>query len=117
MNSSTFFAMLVACGWALGSTEAGLANVTPALLTPPAALVVRAYARAPPHGRTSRALAAFQEASAPIASGWLAIAVALTPMLACQLATEFKFAAALCFVAVCVAVWIALFLPALLAEG
>ena len=42
----SLLAMLVACGWALGSTEAVLANVTPAVLTPPAALIVRAYAKA-----------------------------------------------------------------------
>jgi len=107
--------LLVLSGWALGSTEAVLANVTPALLTPPAALVLRAYVKAKPEGRVLRAAHAVQYACAPISSGWVAIAAAISPMLACQLATEFKVAAILCFVAVCVSVWIGVFLPLLLA--
>ena len=38
----------------------------------------------------------------------------LAPVLTCQLATEFRVAAALCFVTLCVFVWIGTCLPALL---
>ena len=116
----TELALLVASGWALGSTESVLACITPALLTPPAALIVRAYTRASRGGgkpdRVSRAVKAFERASAPIVSNWLSIGVAMCPMLACQLQAEFKVAAALCFVAVCVGGWICIVLPFLLAE-
>ena len=111
----SLLALLVACGWALGSTEAVLACVTPALLTPPAALVLRAYVKAE-GSRLARASYAFDAASAPIASGWLALAVAIAPILACHLDMEFKVAATICFVALCVVLWIGVFLPMLLAE-
>ena len=122
--TATMLGLLVASGWALGSVEAVLACVTPALLTPPAALIIRAYVRASrPSGprlavesRVERAVRAFEQASIPITSGWVAMAVALTPMLLCQLMTEFKVAAALCFAAACVSAWIGVFLPLLLAE-
>ena len=122
--TATMLGLLVASGWALGSVEAVLACVTPALLTPPAALIIRAYVRASrPSGprlavesRVERAVRAFEQASIPITSGWVAMAVALTPMLLCQLITEFKVAAALCFAAACVSAWIGVFLPLLLAE-
>ena len=82
--TATMLGLLVASGWALGSVEAVLACVTPALLTPPAALIIRAYVRASrPSGprlavesRVERAVRAFEQASIPITSGWVAMAVA-----------------------------------------
>ena len=56
--------------------------------------------------REERAARAFERASTPILSNWLAMAVALCPMLACQLMVEFKVAAALCYVALCVAAFV-----------
>ena len=122
--TSTILALLVASGWALGSVEAVLACVTPSLLTPPAALVVRSYVRASRttgaseavEGRAERAMRAFEQAAAPITSSWVAMSVALAPMLLCQLATEFKVAAALCFLGLCISAWVGVFFPALLAE-
>ena len=113
-------AMLVASGWALSSTEAVLACATPSLLTPPAALILRVYERASRNGgvnqRELRAARAFERAGVTIISGWVAMSVALAPMLMCQLITEFKVAAALLYVAVCIIAWVALFLPVALAE-
>ena len=47
----SLLALLVACGWALSSIEAVLACVSPALMTPPAALVISAYASSAHKGR------------------------------------------------------------------
>ena len=116
----TMLALLVASGWALGSTEAVLACITPAMLTPPAALVIRAYTRASRgtsiQTRTARAIKAFERAGVSIFSNWLAMTVALAPMLLSQLMAEFKIAAALCFVAISIGSWICVALPYLLAE-
>lgn len=112
----SLLALFVACGWALGSTEALLAHVTPALMTPPAALVLRAYASSESNGRASRAKHAFERGGAPVISGCVAIMLAIAPMLGSQLMKEFKVAVALVFTAVSVAFWIGFFLPALLGQ-
>ena len=110
----SLLALLVINGWALGSTEAVLACITPALLTPPAALVLRAYSKPANGDRVARSVYAFEFASATVCSGWLAIVIAIAPMLACQLMMEFKVAAALCFVALCACLWVGVCLPVLL---
>ena len=116
--TASLTACLVACRWALGSTEALLASITPALITPPTALVLRSYQQAdaggPPMKRSLRAAHAFSRCGAPVISGCVAISLCLAPLLACQLVDLFKFAVALSFIALCVGTWAGLLLPALL---
>ena len=112
----TLTALLVACQWALGSTEALLASITPALVAPPAALVLRTYAQSDAAKRSHRAAHAFVRGGAPVISGCVAMALGLAPLLACQLIDIFKFAVALSLIAFVVTFWIGIFLPALLGQ-
>ena len=72
---ASLLALLVGCGWALGATEAALACLTPALVTAPAALVVRAYCLSGARRRGRRAAEAFVRAGAPVISGCFAMAL------------------------------------------
>ena len=111
---ASLLALLVGCGWALGATEAALACLTPALVTAPAALVVRAYCLSGARRRGRRAAEAFVRAGAPVISGCFAMALGLAPLLACQHEEARKFAIAISMLAACIGLWIGLFLPALL---
>ena len=110
---ASLLALLVGCGWALGATEAALACLTPALVTAPAALVVRAYCLSGARRRGRRAAEAFVRAGAPVISGCFAMALGLAPLLACQHEEARKFAIAISMLAACIGLWIGLFLPAL----
>ena len=116
LTLSCLLALLVACHWALGSVEAVLACITPALITPPAALVVRAYVHSDAMSREERATHAFERAAAPVISSCVAVAFSMAPMLGCQQEKPFKVAAALIFVSITNILWACLFLPALLAS-
>ncbi|KOO22425.1 hypothetical protein Ctob_000519 [Chrysochromulina tobinii] len=98
----TLLALLVVSGAALGSTEAVLACIAPALLTPPAAFVLRAYANSPEGSRVDRSANAYAHGSSIVSSSWFAIAVVMAPVLSAQLSQEFKVSAALIFVSLCV---------------
>ena len=113
---ASLLALLVGCGWALGATEAALACLTPALVTAPAALVVRAYCLSGARRRGRRAAEAFVRAGAPVISGCFAMALGLAPLLACQHEEARKFAIAISMLAACIGLWIGLFLPALLGQ-
>ena len=113
---ASLLALLVGCGWALGATEAALACLTPALVTAPAALVVRAYCLSGARRRGRRAAEAFVRAGAPVISGCFAMALGLAPLLACQHEEARKFAIAISMLAACIGLWIGLFLPALFGQ-
>lgn len=113
---ASLLALLVGCGWALGATEAALACLTPALVTAPAALVVRAYCLSGARRRGQRAAEAFVRAGAPVISGCFAMALGLAPLLACQHEEARKFAIAISMLAACIGLWIGLFLPALFGQ-
>jgi hypothetical protein len=113
----TLLALLVVSGAALGSTEAVLACIAPALLTPPAAFVLRAYANSPEGSRVDRSANAYAHGSSIVSSSWFAIAVVMAPVLSAQLSQEFKVSAALIFVSLCVFLWVGVSLPLFLGRA
>ena len=113
----TLLALLVVSGAALGSTEAVLACIAPALLTPPAAFVLRAYANSPEGSRVDRSANAYAHGSSIVSSSWFAIAVVMAPVLSAQLSQEFKVSAALIFVSLCVFLWVGVSLPLILGRA
>ena len=115
-STLTLLALLVVCGWELGTTEAVLACSTPALMAPPISLVVRAYLQSMERHRSRRAEHALLRGGAPVISSCVAMAAAFAPLLGCSLVHAFKTAVALMLAAFCVALWAGIFLPAVLGE-
>ena len=111
----SLLSLLVACSWSLGDTEAVILCAAPAITTPAAAVLVRAYSACEEQRRGQRAAYAFRRVASPIISGSFAVALGTSSMLGCYLERVFKLELAVCFCAACVGMWVGVFLPALLA--